>query len=822
METAATKKTTPAAPAAAAPAAAAAAASNEKPTTMDKTTEKLFEKFVSLAVIMFFVVAISAILLSSKSVLTNITGANIGYFILILLFILFGFGFGFALFYFSSISDNSLSTGDPVHKILAKLFQYSVFFIGMSVTIILIRLIIHKVGKVSMHYSLFPAFIFTCIMSVITMLFMSFLYKGPTFIKLQTEGKEIFKFDKNAFLKDAHENQSCIILVFYLTFIPFFLYYNPFNWAVKYLHWIISATIIIGSILVGSVYAKFKTETSILKSNQDAVDASKKVLQNTNLLVIGMVVSSLIIYCIYIVVSKLGGVIGKSVGMFPQLIQIGIIVASLSLFYKVISSGDYFKHLPPILRVIIYTILYIPCLLTVCIDYSVELFAPGKRRTYMILIIMIAVFLILYFTEPLLEQWIILQKGKLLINDPIQLNSTTTLATYEDLFGPNPKLDPQYKKSTYNEKTNKYWGTIDALQESATTKTANDVSGNLADFNIGVINTDQSKTTPASADVNYEEIIFGKTGSSSGFLPDIFAIDSSSSGSSSSGVDVDTDLSNTMQDMMPSNTNYYKLKKAEIDANQKNLLSLSSVTSFVGIGQGSYNPTLTGAAKIAADQNKPISNKATDAGNLTDYTNPDTSTSGSAPGGIVANATNRIYKSVNTFSYKYGISFWVFLEAKPPSTNASHNIFASILSYGNKPNMVYRANTNTLRVIVQYLNVTNRSVNETYDTSEIPMDDQGNRIVYESSKVPIQEWVHFVINNFGGTMDIFMNNKLIGSADYVVPYMTYDSLTCGSDNGINGGICNIVFYKEPLTINQINVIYEGSQGKSAPTLRTFI
>ena len=71
-------------------------------------------------------------------------------------------------------------------------------------------------------------------------------------------------------------------------------------------------------------------------------------------------------------------------------------------------------------------------------------------------------------------------------------------------------------------------------------------------------------------------------------------------------------------------------------------------------------------------------------------------------------------------------------------------------------------------------------------------------------------------------MDIFWNNELVGTAINVVPYMTYDNLTCGTNGGVEGGIANVVYYNKPLSLSRIATIYEGSHGKSSPALRTML
>jgi hypothetical protein len=163
------------------------------------------------------------------------------------------------------------------------------------------------------------------------------------------------------------------------------------------------------------------------------------------------------------------------------------------------------------------------------------------------------------------------------------------------------------------------------------------------------------------------------------------------------------------------------------------------------------------------------------------------------------------------FEYQYGLSFWVFLYANSPSSSSSSNKFVSLLNYGNKPNILYRADTNTLMVTMEQKGLT-KNKNKLID-----FDENGNRIIYKQNNVLLQKWNNIVINYSGGTLDIFFNNELVKSAIEVVPYMSLDSLTIGTDGGITGGICNVVYFNSPLTTRKMYILYNMVKDKTTPT-----
>ena len=150
------------------------------------------------------------------------------------------------------------------------------------------------------------------------------------------------------------------------------------------------------------------------------------------------------------------------------------------------------------------------------------------------------------------------------------------------------------------------------------------------------------------------------------------------------------------------------------------------------------------------------------------------------------------------FNYNYGISFWVFLDSTNPSTTDQ---YVSILNYGNKPNILFSPLENTLIF----------TVNKTDE-----LTDKGTQIMYEEKNVLLQKWNHIFVQYNGGTFDIFINGKLVKSVNSVVPYKTLDTLQIGAKNGIQGGICNITYFKTLATREKIQNLYNFFKDKTPP------
>ena len=184
---------------------------------------------------------------------------------------------------------------------------------------------------------------------------------------------------------------------------------------------------------------------------------------------------------------------------------------------------------------------------------------------------------------------------------------------------------------------------------------------------------------------------------------------------------------------------------------------------------------------------------------------------------IYTNVVNNIssYEKLNggnSFKYQYGISFWFFIHSFPPSTNSQYNKFTSLINYGNKPNILYNPSLNTLMVTIEQKGL------KDLNNIVLDFDDNGNRIIYKHPDILLQKWNNIVINYSNGTLDVFFNGKLVKSSIEVVPYMTLDNLVVGSENGISGGICNLVYFKKPLNAINISYLYNIVKDKTPPII----
>ena len=145
-------------------------------------------------------------------------------------------------------------------------------------------------------------------------------------------------------------------------------------------------------------------------------------------------------------------------------------------------------------------------------------------------------------------------------------------------------------------------------------------------------------------------------------------------------------------------------------------------------------------------------------------------------------------KAGDDYNYQYTLSAWVLIHNQPPNYRYSAEKFTSLLNYGDKPNILYNIKTQTLRFIVK--------------------TNEEEKIIFETKDFPLQRWNNIVINYDHGTLDIFINAKLVSSIPSIIPDMKFDVAVAGEKDGISGGICNVVYYSGNLSLDRIEFYYK--------------
>jgi hypothetical protein len=143
---------------------------------------------------------------------------------------------------------------------------------------------------------------------------------------------------------------------------------------------------------------------------------------------------------------------------------------------------------------------------------------------------------------------------------------------------------------------------------------------------------------------------------------------------------------------------------------------------------------------------------------------------------------------------KYAISAWVYVIPLSTST-VPYNNDAVVFKYGsNHPTLLFNGPSNKFKCYF------NSAASHTFD-------------------MPLQRWNHVVLNYTKSGADLFINGQL----EHTVPRDSNnealalgDIIEVGQDNGLSGGLCNMVYFSRPLLKTEIESIYSLNKDKDPP------
>lgn len=142
------------------------------------------------------------------------------------------------------------------------------------------------------------------------------------------------------------------------------------------------------------------------------------------------------------------------------------------------------------------------------------------------------------------------------------------------------------------------------------------------------------------------------------------------------------------------------------------------------------------------------------------------------------------------YNYNYALSCDIWINPQPVATNDSYSKSTTLLNYGG----VLKINFNQNKIEI-YADTTDK----------LSLTDNLIKI-YELENIPYQKWNSFIFNYDGGTLDIFINSRLVSSTMNITPIMQHHMVIAGTNNGIYGGIKNIIYYDKVLSGKQIESI----------------
>tara|TARA_B100000902_G_scaffold271125_1_gene257029 strand:+ start:491 stop:1693 length:1203 start_codon:yes stop_codon:yes gene_type:complete len=151
------------------------------------------------------------------------------------------------------------------------------------------------------------------------------------------------------------------------------------------------------------------------------------------------------------------------------------------------------------------------------------------------------------------------------------------------------------------------------------------------------------------------------------------------------------------------------------------------------------------------------------------------------------------------YNYHYSLSAWFYINPQPPNTSKAYTKYTNILNFGNKPQIQFNSLKNTLRI-------------------QTELNNHKFVTIYSTKNIDYQKWHNIVINYDGGIMDIFLDGELVSSKPKIIPYMAHENLIFGANNGIHGGICNVVYSEKLLSKSNIMLNYKLLRSREIPVL----
>ena len=162
----------------------------------------------------------------------------------------------------------------------------------------------------------------------------------------------------------------------------------------------------------------------------------------------------------------------------------------------------------------------------------------------------------------------------------------------------------------------------------------------------------------------------------------------------------------------------------------------------------------------------------------------------------------------NKLNYQFALSMWIFIDDHDASTSPAYTRYTPLFSYGNKPTLLYHGAKNELLIQTT-------SCIRTHDGQKCTPTT-----AFKTNSILYQRWNHVLMNYDGANLDVFINNHLVGTAPNVVPYMDYETIVVGSENGIHGGICNVVYYNKPVSKQTVGTIYNLFKNDDPPIFKS--
>lgn len=162
------------------------------------------------------------------------------------------------------------------------------------------------------------------------------------------------------------------------------------------------------------------------------------------------------------------------------------------------------------------------------------------------------------------------------------------------------------------------------------------------------------------------------------------------------------------------------------------------------------------------------------------------------------------------YNQNYALSMWIYLNPQP-SNNVGYASESQIFNYGDgKPRITYYNDISSEGNDYGHSGV---------DKYKIYFTNSSAPKGYYEFTLPSQKWNNITVNFSSPQADLFINGKLFYSYIYKGNPPTYaptDYVTIGQNRGLDGAICNVIYYPNNLSLIEITNHYNLYMMKNPP------
>jgi hypothetical protein len=183
--------------------------------------------------------------------------------------------------------------------------------------------------------------------------------------------------------------------------------------------------------------------------------------------------------------------------------------------------------------------------------------------------------------------------------------------------------------------------------------------------------------------------------------------------------------------------------------------------------------------------------------------------------------TDKINTNLKSYRREFSLSMWIYLNSQP-SNYSAYSKETPIFDFGNgKPKITYYNNTSNNNS--NNIDIRNNTVDDGKDKIIVYFTNTSDGSIDESDRykfvISKQKWHQIVFNYSSEYVDLFIDGNLEKTYDFNENLPTFyptDNITIGSTNGLDGSICNIVYYTKIQSKSQIANSYNILFNKNPP------